>query len=87
VLVLHGHLEMLDPGIAHELLERLDGRAGNVVLAQDGEPLVSRSGREGGFENRHEGVAIVAAEEPGAEARIIDHLGTSDGLAELGPEG
>src|SRR5215471_5819959 len=86
MLVLHGHLHVLHAGIAHELLERLDRRAGNVVVAQDLEPLLARFCLEGLLEDRHQRVAIVAAEEPGAEARVVDHLGPPDSLAELGPE-
>src|SRR5215468_9222531 len=87
VLVLHRHLQVLHAGIAHELLERLHGRAGDVVVAQDLEPLLARLGGERRLEDRHQRVAIVTAKEPGAEARVVDHLGPPDGLAELGPEG
>src|SRR5215471_17184587 len=86
VLVLHRHLQVLHAGIAHELLERLHGRAGDVVVAQDLEPLLARLGGERRLEDRHQRVAIVTAKEPGAEARVVDHLGPPDGLAELGPE-
>src|SRR5215470_12728147 len=87
VLVLHCHLQVLHTGIAHELLERLHGRAGDVVVAQDLEPLLARLGGERRLEDRHQRVAIVTAKEPGAEARVVDHLGSPDGRAELGPEG
>src|SRR5215813_918007 len=87
VLVLHRHLQVLHAGIAHELLERLHGRAGDVVVAQDLEPLLARLGGERRLEDRHQRVAIVTAKEPGAEARVVDHLQPPDGLAELGPEG
>src|SRR5215467_3623856 len=87
VLVLHRHLQVLHAGIAHELLERLHGRAGDVVVAQDLEPLLARLGGERRLEDRHQRVAIVTAKEPGAEARVVDHLRPPDGLAELGPEG
>src|SRR5215467_10597450 len=87
MLVLHGHLHVLHAGIAHELLERLHGRAGDVMVAQDLEPLLARLGGERRLEDRHQRVAIVTAKEPGAEARVVDHLRPPDGLAELGPEG
>src|SRR5215831_12625675 len=87
VLVLHRHLHVLHAGITHELLERLHGRAGDVVIAQDLEPLLARLGGEGCLQDRHQRVAIVTAKEPGAEARVVDHLRPPDGLAELGPEG
>src|SRR5262249_44062941 len=54
VLVLHRHLQVLHAGIAHELLERLHGRAGDVVVAQDLEPLLARLGGERRLEDRHQ---------------------------------
>src|SRR5262252_9577935 len=54
VLVLHCHLQVLHTGIAHELLERLHGRAGDVVVAQDLEPLLARLGGERRLEDRHQ---------------------------------
>jgi hypothetical protein len=56
------------------------------VSGQHGQPFVARSAPEGALENGRERLAMVQAEQPGAEAWIVGEGVQPEGRAQLHPE-
>ena len=86
MVVLARHPVVPRERMAPELVDRVYGAGRDVVRAQHLQPGVAWPRLEAGLEDRQQHLAIVEAQHPGREARIVRQRLEPQRLAELDPE-